>query len=170
MNCARCSTHLRPLEYEGVEVFTCDGCGGEFLGPAELSHIVTTREARFDPELVEALQDHNPIFGVPAADSHDPPNCPACARAMTPINYGGDTGIRVDRCPSCAGVWLDRDELEKVQILMERWSDVAPVQLRAIATQLEQARQRALDRTDNAFSGSRFSFVNALINRLLDAA
>ena len=59
-------------------------------------------------------------------------------------------------------------QLEKVQALTERWSDQASDQLQAVTGELEAARQRVAASSANAFQGSRFAFVNAMINRILD--
>ncbi len=53
---------------------------------------------------------------------------------------------------------------------MERWADEAKPRIKALAGKLETARRDAADNATGSFSGSRFAFVNALINRLLDAA
>ena len=53
---------------------------------------------------------------------------------------------------------------------MERWADEAKPQIQALAGKLEMARRNAAGNTAGSFSGSRFAFVNALINRLMDAA
>ena len=37
----------------------------------------------------------------------DPLKCPKCGGTTDAINYGGDTGILIDRCTACQGVWLD---------------------------------------------------------------
>lgn len=37
--------------------------------------------------------------------------CPHCNTGMQEITK---TGVLIDLCPSCKGVWLDRGELEKV--------------------------------------------------------
>ena len=86
---------------------------------------------------------------------------------MVVTNYGGNSGVYVDRCPGCGSLWLDQQQLEKIQVLMEKWADEAPHELAKIAGKLEAARRRAAPK---GFEGSRFAFVNALINRLLDAA
>lgn len=39
-------------------------------------------------------------------------NCPRCEVATLSVNYR--TGIEVDTCPKCRGVWLDRGELDKI--------------------------------------------------------
>lgn len=38
-------------------------------------------------------------------------NCPACSTPMRPYEK---SGVEIDVCPSCRGVWLDRGELEKI--------------------------------------------------------
>ena len=53
---------------------------------------------------------------------------------------------------------------------MERWADQAPQELAKIAGKLQAARRRAEEMSSKGFEGARFAFVNALINRLLDAA
>jgi hypothetical protein len=53
---------------------------------------------------------------------------------------------------------------------MEQFEDDAPEQIRKIASQLDQARRETAESISRTFAGSRFAFVNAVINRLLDAA
>jgi Zn-finger nucleic acid-binding protein len=156
------------VDYEGVTVHSCDGCGGEFLGPGELAHVVQTRETRFDGAIFEQIAGQEPIFGIPSKQTAREMQCPDCRESMVVVNYAGDTGICVDRCRCCGGVWLDHEELEKVQALTERWSDEAPDQLQAVAGELEAARKKVAASSANAFQGSRFAFVNAMINRILD--
>ena len=170
MYCPQCAAGLQAAEYEGVPIRTCDTCGGEFMGGEELARIVQTRQEQFSDQLTAALAQRKPMFGATATQPDRSLNCPACGRPMKVVNYAGDSGIFVDRCDVCSGLWLDREELEKVQIVMEKWADEAQPQLQAIAGRLEQARREAARRTSGTFGGSRFAFVNALINRLLDAA
>ena len=170
MQCPSCPEKLSVMTYEGVDIQTCDGCGGEFIGSAQIAHIVRTREERFPIAMQAQLAERKPSFGIPAGETHRTLDCPSCCTTMSVINYYGDTGVFVDRCESCGGLWLDGGELEKVQILLERWADEAPEQLKQIAHRLQKAKEETAERTGNAFEGSRFAFVNAIINRMLDAA
>ncbi|MCZ6850109.1 MAG: zf-TFIIB domain-containing protein [Planctomycetota bacterium] len=170
MKCPQCSSTMQGIEYEGVPIQTCESCGGEFIGGAELAHVVRTRQEQFDVELKDMLAQRKPIFGVPQPQTKRLHCCPGCGEPMNVLNYGADSGIYVDRCEGCDSLWLDHQELEKIQALMERRTDEAPQQLQAIADKLELARREAAQSTADAFAGSRFAFVNALINRLLDAA
>ena len=169
MKCPQCAQELKQVTYETVAIHTCASCGGEFIGTPELGHIVRARQERFSPELRELLAQRTPRPGV-AADAHPALCCPGCGEPMVAFSYGGDSGVFVDRCSGCGSLWLDQQELERIQVLMERWADEAPQELAKIAGKLQAARRRAEEMAGKGFEGSRFAFVNALINRLLDAA
>jgi len=170
MHCPKCGQPLRDIEYEAVSIDTCDSCGGEVLGPDAIRHIVTTRDEKFPAELRAAMRHREPMFGVPGHERDRSLNCPNCQSRMSVVNYGGDSGFFVDRCDRCETMFLDHEELEKIQAAMEHWKDEAPAKIGAIADELERRRREVADSTNRAFSGSRFAFVNAVINRLLDAA
>ena len=170
MQCPQCSSALESLEYEGAPIHGCNTCGGEFIGAEDLGRIVRLRHEQFSAELQSALAERQPSFGVPESETARALCCPGCGESMRVANYGGDSGVFVDRCERCQGIWLDQQELEKIQLLTERWADEAPQQLRALSNELETARQAAAAQTNSAFSGSRFACVNAVLNRLLAAA
>lgn len=159
---------MRPVEYEGALIYECPDTGGELLSGDALAHIVKRREMTF--ETPADATDQQPLFGIVTDETENLLDCPACAGPMQVVNYAGDSGIFIDKCPDCGAVWLDNEELEKIQILMEQWQDRAPAQLQAIAARLEETRRRAAADADEDFAASRFSIVNALINRFLDAA
>ena len=163
-------SEMKATEYEGALIYTCPTSGGELIGPDALAHIVSTREQRFGPEWQALVADHEPLRGVPGQETERKLTCPFCTGEMAPVNYGSDSAVILDRCEDCGAVWLDAHELEMIQVLTEAWQDQAPGQIRAIAGRLEEARREAADAADDAFTASRFSFVNAIMNRLLDAA
>lgn len=171
MDCPRCITAtLESVQYEGVTIDVCNTCGGQFLDHAELGHIVHAREMRFDEASRELVAERNPVFGVPTEElSHDI-KCPKCAKPMSTLNYSCDSGVYIDSCQGCGGFWLDADELETVQIYQEEWEEKAPEMIKAIAGDIAEDRLAREEQMSGAFQGSRFAFVNALINRLLDAA
>ena len=45
-------------------------------------------------------------------------NCPRCERTV--LDERERTGVVVDVCPQCRGVWLDRGELEKMLAYAQR--------------------------------------------------
>ena len=52
-------------------------------------------------------------------------NCPSC---NTELKMSERSGIEIDYCPKCRGVWLDRGELDK--IIERSAADIVPVQKR----------------------------------------
>jgi len=168
MNCPVCDKAMKPVCYEGCAIHTCEACGGEFVPGECLTTIVRVRQEKFPESIMAQVATRVPEFGV-FCEARGL-KCPACENPMRSLNYSGDSGVCIDRCELCNGVWLDHDELEKVQTLLEHWQDHAPATVRDIAGQLERSRAHAAAKSSKAFQGSRFSFVNAVINRLLDAA
>jgi len=118
MNCPKCKTSLEQIDYEGAQIDKCNRCNGTWLDDGEIVRIVKTREETFSPELVKetlALA----FSGIPKEEQINVVNCPKCNSGMEPINYDYSSGIILDRCPNCQGLWLDGGELEKVQIVRE---------------------------------------------------
>ncbi len=166
MQCPQCGTRLETIEYEGIKVETCPGCEGEWLDDGELKHVVKTREVLFSEEERRALAAATKITGVKVEDVDRDLRCPNCGGQTDAINYGGDTGIIIDRCTGCRGIWLDRSELEKIQKLVEGWDDGLEDDLKQYGSRLREVAAE-LDRQDDV-KVSRFGFVNSIINGVLD--
>ena len=64
------------------------------------------------------------------ANTQGPMSCPVDGSALV---MSERSGIEIDYCPSCRGVWLDRGELDKI---IERNAD-------ALAPQQQQQQQQA---------------------------
>ena len=168
MQCPNCDSTLRTMGYEGIQIETCDGCGGEWLDSEELRHVVRAREVRFTPEERRAIAQATCITGVKLEDVDRDLRCPKCGGTTDAVNYGGDTGIVIDRCTACGGFWADASELEKIQQLVEGWEDGLSDDLARYGPKLRQVA-REVDAGDD-FTHARFGFVNATINGILDLA
>jgi uncharacterized protein len=46
-----------------------------------------------------------------SARTGEPMRCPTCGSRLVEVDR---TGVLIDACPSCRGVWLDRGELDKI--------------------------------------------------------
>jgi Zn-finger nucleic acid-binding protein len=86
------------------------------------------------------------------------------------VNYAGDTGIIIDRCTSCRGIWLDEHELEKIQMVIEGWDDALPADLKRYGPKLRDVAAK-LDEADDV-RVSRLpligGFINSAVNGILD--
>ena len=172
MNCPNCKSPLRSIQYEGVEIETCQACGGEWLDARELGKIVRIREVKFDESERRAIAESTTVKGVPLKGLDRDLPCPKCHGTTDPVNYGGDSGLIVDRCTGCGGFWLDGSELEKVQILVESWDDALPGDLKKYGPRLRDVAAR-IDKA-NDVQVSRLpligGFINSLVNGILDLA
>ena len=117
MNCPSCKSRLSVTHYEGIEIEICNNCGGSWLDGDELGKIVKIREVRFDKDARRAIAESTTITPVVIADVDRDLSCPKCDGTTDAINYGGNTGIIIDRCTGCRGFWLDGGELEKIQMV-----------------------------------------------------
>lgn len=164
VNCPQCASDLTPVAYEGVSVHACDTCGGEFLASDELRGLAASHRGGAGDELCPA--DRRLRSACPAGVQRSL-CCPECGEPMDAAIFGGETGILVDRCGSCEGLWIDRQELERIQELRRRWSERCE-DLATVGSELESARRRAAERSGRAFAGSRFALVSAVIGRFLE--
>ena len=103
------------------------------------------------------------------ADDHDELKCPACDNMqMEHFNYGDTSGIILHKCPSCGGIWTDKDQLEKVEEVVDGWKadlDQDSEEYGPLLDKVEMEEQKELDRS---VSISRFGFVNAVLRRFCE--
>ncbi len=170
MQCPSCGDGLNEITYEGVVIHTCESCGGELVCPDELRHIAVTKEVTPPPDALAEAAAHEPFMGVPVEESDRHITCPCCTSAMQVVNYGGDTNVYLDRCEQCGAMWADHLELERLQAIVEHHERCAPDRRRVAMQDLERRRMETASQVNRAFAGSRFAFVNAVINKVIDAA
>ncbi len=166
MNCPNCRALLREDVYEGIEIESCDCCRGAWLDDRELGKIVQIREVKFDPQERRAIAESTTITGVVVKDVDRDLKCPKCGGTTDAVNYGGDTGIIIDRCTGCRGIWVDGGELEKIQMVIEGWDDLLPEDLKKYGPKLRLVAEQVEESVHVKVSRSRL--MNSLINGILD--
>jgi len=173
MNCPRCGCVLSTIEYEGADIETCPDCKGEWLDGGELKQIVQTVERRFTPEQVALLDAVNRAVITEDDSPENELTCPKCGDAeLHRFIYAATTGVALDKCKRCGGIWLDDAEIEKVQILAEEWKkklseDAAtygPV-LAKLNAESDAADERAADMSRLPLVGG---FINSVLRIVVD--
>ncbi len=108
MKCLNCKTNeLTVFTLNGVQVHTCDSCRGFWLSKNELevlkdkipSDAWVDLDIWDDSEKIKATQS-NKI-------------CPVDNNALSSLDWD-NSHIVIDICKKCNGIWLDRDEFQKV--------------------------------------------------------
>ena len=121
MRCPRDKTSLETHRYEGdVNADVCPTCGGMWLAEGELELIEETRERDYADELARMPDLGYNAYEVALHKGDAMLACPSCEGEMERREYARCSQILIDVCPSCHGVWLDRGEIEALEVFFER--------------------------------------------------
>jgi Zn-finger nucleic acid-binding protein len=125
--CPRCSVPFHDGFYEGVNVKTCPRCRGKLVDAGLMERIIARKEVGFSEALIQKAEEfrrrfmHNPILTKKISAGGRQKNiCPDCGSRMLPRPYSYHYVVPVDKCLSCYKIWFDEEELEILQILIER--------------------------------------------------
>ena len=116
--CPHCATPLDVIEFDTepkVRIERCTTCYGTFFNPGELELLLdagTNPLVWLDPVQLKRISED---FGY----NHEVVylKCPICSERMSHLNFGGSSGVIIDRCGT-HGVWLEGSELRR---LTEWW-------------------------------------------------
>ena len=109
--CPKCLADMNEIVVEGVTIDVCSGCKGIWLDPGELAML---RRAETDlPGSSEQLAS-GPRFLETTTYI-----CPRCEGGFESFEYAPGTGLIIDRCQSCRGIYLDPGELKKVRTVTD---------------------------------------------------
>jgi len=113
---------LNVVEYDGEQVQVCPQCQGEWLAAGELKRILDHHDEVFTAEEIASIEGVNKEVFTAEKDDHDELDCPECAGIrMVHFNYGDTSGIILHKCEQCGGIWMDKDQLRKVEELVDGW-------------------------------------------------
>lgn len=163
--CPHCGEKLAEKRYEDVPVDICFKCGGVWLDRDELYQIVKSREEKFTQEQKAEIEPEKIIH--PQADELvDETDCPICGTRMKRLAYVYSSGIIIDRCPHGHGVWLDKGELEKVQVYVEKSEELREKNYAKYTRILNQARLDSEKYIEAVIQGTKVS-RSEVINKIM---
>lgn len=111
--CPRCSESLSTKSCEGIEIDICNKCEGTWLDVNELT--LLTEQVQPKPSATTTEED----LTIEPLDKEGEMQCPKCDKVnLNPFIYGGDSGIELDRCPQCEGLWFDKSELDDITAII----------------------------------------------------
>jgi len=108
MICPRCKIPMTTHLLQNVPIDECSRCKGIWFDKDELRKC----KDRTDPDLNWMdfeLWKHKDRFHLTARAFP----CPRCNISMVKIEYD-QTGVEIDHCPQCKGIWLDKGEFPKI--------------------------------------------------------
>ena len=130
--------------------------------------LVEHHDEVFTEKEIASLEAVDKEIFTAETDDHDELNCPICKQEMEHFNYADTSGIILHKCTKCGGIWTDKDQLTKLEELVDGWKadlnkDVA--KYGSVVDKIENEEEKQLDR---AVSISRFGFVNAVLRHFCE--
>jgi Zn-finger nucleic acid-binding protein len=167
--CPRCKGSLTTLTKDNVEIEECSNCGGFWLDANELRLLIGTEpdlnnienEEYYDETIDVEEDDRNEydseVIDGPKADNESQETnemlCPKCSEQnLVSFIYDDDTGIELDCCPQCCGLWLDKNELQQIEFFanMNKETDLLKFKGKESTNNRirneDEARERFVDR------------------------
>jgi Zn-finger nucleic acid-binding protein len=125
--CPLCRVSLVHRTYEGAPIRICPFCSGTLLTSQVLDRIVARRTETFTEAQVQeavAWRKTQKEGSLKDAECGVAVHCPQCGQVMSKAFHLLLTRVVMDRCSYDGMVWLDGGELERIQILVEKSSDM----------------------------------------------
>lgn len=134
MVCPNCGGVMSPEALGSVQIDVCSTCAGMWFDEGEL-----TRALHGDQVEVFSLDlEHTPIANVPTPKLM---KCPKCECTLVRYTYQYSTGVKVDSCDQCGGVYLNDGELAAIEKVDDS-SNASALSALGVA-QLEQGAHEA---------------------------
>ena len=169
MKCPRCKSTLVETGYDGVQIEVCPDCKGEWLLAGELEKIVEHHDEVFTPQEIASIGAVNKEIFTAEKDDHDELDCPVCEGVqMEHFNYGDTSGIILHKCTECDGIWMDKDQLVKIEELVDGWKADLNEDAGKYGPALQKIAVEEQKELDRNVSISRFGFVNSVLRRFCE--
>lgn len=121
MKCPVDRTDLLGRRYEGeITVDLCPACHGVWLDPGELEAIEETHERDHAEELARMADLGYNAYELAQQKHGRTLYCPRCGAEMETREYARCSQVMIDVCPRAHGIWLDRGEIEALEVFFER--------------------------------------------------
>ena len=134
MNCPNCKIELHPKNIQGISVDECEQCEGIWFEDDELRQVKDKIDSDLNWMDFEILK-HPEKFKPKAKRT----NCPSCQKPMNVLDYD-HTKVEIDYCTSCNGVWLEKNELEKIIEALEKEILTMPLS-EYVSSTIEEAKE-----------------------------
>ncbi|MHA1658684.1 MAG: TFIIB-type zinc ribbon-containing protein [Promethearchaeota archaeon] len=108
MVCPNCGTKLEKAIFHNVEIDYCPNCLGIWFDQDELRLAKDSEDEDLKWLDIDLWEDETKFKLSPVTKL-----CPRCRLPLYEVEYA-DSGIKVDVCNICHGIWLDRGEFKKI--------------------------------------------------------
>ena len=104
MKCPKCSSEMKIIKYDYVQVDKCTSCGGIWFDLMEREDLLEMKDSeKIDTPVLQKTVDSRSIAETKI-------NCPKCNVKMHLLHDILQNQIEYEQCGSCRGIFLDKGE------------------------------------------------------------
>lgn len=162
VRCPNCRIAMETRDLAGTPVEVCPRCEGFYLNEGELSRLRDTPGVRVALRGADAA--------APTHETGNPRTCPTCDHPMHAHPYL-ESGVTIDTCHLCGGVWLDKGEFSALVAYAESLSGSGKITPELLAA-LEAQKRETLAKSRDAVleggggpAGAIFRIFRSLLHR-----
>jgi len=115
---------LRQESYEGVTIDVCPHCSGVWLDAGELEAVQEAQASDFRDVPTGGLDAVRAAEGMARSASETPRTCVECNSGLIQKEYAFASQVMIDNCPKGHGMWLDKNELSRLEMFYEDEQDL----------------------------------------------
>lgn len=120
LTCPQCFKALVPKIHQNIELDVCqDGCHGIWFDYGELFLLTQSDDFATLDATFEGTYEKKPVKDSLEGDALR--RCPKDSVEMERFEWNVGSGIVMDSCPQCQGIWLDAGEMEGVAAFVQRF-------------------------------------------------
>jgi len=108
MKCPVCSAAMEKKHVQDVEIDECPECMGAWFQDDELRKAKDSADSDLNWMDFEVWKHADRFKAAPRNVG-----CPKCSGSLVCADYD-NTGVEIDCCPQCKGIWLDKGEFKKI--------------------------------------------------------
>lgn len=108
MTCPNCKLELKKIIFHNIEIDYCPQCLGIWFQKDELRQAKDNRDKELNWLDVDLWRDQKQLQVAKTEKQ-----CPACGSPLYTVDYG-QSGVRVEVCNRCNGIWLERGEFKEI--------------------------------------------------------
>lgn len=171
-SCPECKGSMKGISKDDLEFEACTACGGFWFDFGELKEAIAWEEAEVD------LEDEEDIFrGDDESDHGHHFNCIKCDIPMEEREYAYDSGIHIDGCSECKGIFVSADDLDHIrQFLHSSKNSVeakdahykAQLALNQVAAEYQIKQASLAQEIDNLFQFDDIKPINGITEWLIE--
>ena len=123
MFCSGCGSDLHEAHFLGVPIEMCLKCGGIWLEDGRLKDLIDQSKRGLPSKSIENATRFKASYQLTEVDRKRIVKCPWCIGILKPVNYTSSSGVAIYRCINDHGVWVPRNNLERLLLFLHVWDN-----------------------------------------------